>query len=205
MQEPVIYLVDDDAAVRDALSTLIRSIGLAVRAFDHPQIFLAEYQEEDVGCILLDVRMPTVSGMAVYEHLKSQGSQLPVILITGHGDINLCRTAFRNGVADFLTKPIDDQVLIESLQKAICISITAHQKMESKAKIRSRFGRLSEREQEICDLIVEGLPNKVIAGRLSLALRTVENHRAAIFQKMEVESLAQLVRLTVELTSPVVE
>lgn len=205
MQEPVIYLVDDDAAVRDGLSTLIRSIGLAVRAFDHPQTFLAEYQEEHVGCILLDVRMPTVSGLAVYEHLKERGSKLPVILITGHGDINLCRTAFKIGVADFLTKPIDDQVLIDSLQKAICISITAHQKARSRVQLRSRFGRLSEREQEICDLIVEGLPNKVIAGRLNLALRTVENHRAAIFQKMEVESLAQLVRLTVELTSPALE
>ena len=205
MQEPVIYLVDDDAAVRDGLSTLIRSIGLAVRAFDHPQTFLAEYQEEHVGCILLDVRMPTVSGLAVYEHLKERGAKLPVILITGHGDINLCRTAFKIGVTDFLTKPIDDQVLIDSLQKAICISITAHQNARSKAQLRSRFGRLTEREQEICELIVDGLPNKAIAGRLNLALRTVENHRAAIFQKMEVESLAQLVRLTVELTSPALE
>ena len=205
MQEPVIYLLDDDAAVRDALSTLIRSIGLSVKAFDHPQTFLAEYQEEHVGCLLLDMRMPMVSGLAVYEHLKARGSKLPVILITGHGDINMCRTAFKLGVTDFLTKPIDDRVLIDSLQKAICISITAHQKAETTARIRSRFSRLTEREQEICELIVEGLPNKVIAGRLNLALRTVENHRAAIFQKMEVDSLAQLVRLGVELVSTTLE
>lgn len=205
MQEPVVYVVDDDAAVRDALATLIRSIGLAVRVFDHPQTFLAEYQDEEVGCILLDVRMPMVSGIAVYEHLKANGSRMPVIMITGHGDVSLCRTAFKSGVTDFLTKPIDDQVLIESLQKAICTSIAAHQKAENKAEIRARFGRLSEREQEVFNLVVEGLPNKMIAGRLNLALRTVENHRAAIFQKMEVGSLAQLVRFSVALNSPALE
>ena len=199
MQEPVVYLVDDDAAVLDSLPMLIRAIGLAVKPYNHPDAFFREFSDEHVGCILLDLRMPIFSGMVVHEKLRAMGCRLPVIFITGHGDIAQCRKAFQNGAIDFLTKPIDDQALIDSLQKAISVSIGEHQRHVQRSAISEKFQRLSKREQEVCDLIVQGLPNKMIAKQLDLALRTTENHRAAVYRKLEITSLSELVKLSLAL------
>ena len=193
--EPIVYLVDDDSSVLDSLSKLIRSIAIRVITFDHPKVFLDHFRNEEVGCIILDIRMPGVSGIAVHEHLLAHGCALPVIFITGHGDVALCRKAFQNGALDFLTKPIDEQVMLDSLQMAIRTSVVSHQRRQKQQLIDAKFGRLTDREREVCALIVDGLANKQIATQLCLSLRTVENHRAAVFCKLEANSLAELVRM----------
>ncbi|HEV3425975.1 MAG TPA: response regulator [Paraburkholderia sp.] len=193
--EPTVYLVDDDAAVRDALALLIRSIGLKARTYGDPADFLAEIKGDETGCLVLDIRMPVINGFAVQERLTAMSSDLPIILITGHGDVAQCRRAFQNGAVDFLTKPIDEHALIESLQKAIREGqqrrLVKHQVSETRTKLR----KLSARERSVFDLVSEGLPNKVIADRLNLSLRTVETYRASVFEKLDATSVADLVKL----------
>lgn len=191
----VVYLVDDDAAVRDSLSLLMRSVGLQVKAFPNPSDFLAQYQGNELGCLVLDIRMPAISGLAVQEKLLADGSKLPIIMITGHGDVAQCRRAFQNGAVDFLTKPIDEQVLIDSLQKAIRISLDEHAARRQTEEVHTRLGRLSPRERAVCDRIADGLTNKLIADELALSLRTVEAYRASAFEKLGIASVAELVRL----------
>jgi FixJ family two-component response regulator len=193
--EPTVYLVDDDAAVRDALALLIRSVGLKAKTYGDPAHFLADIKGDEAGCLVLDIRMPVINGFAVQESLASSGCGLPVILITGHGDVAQCRRAFRNGAVDFLTKPIDEHALIESLQKAIRqgqAQRVAHQQI---AEVRARLSKLSARERSVFDLIGDGVPNKLIADQLNLSLRTVEAYRASVFEKLAATSVADLVRL----------
>jgi two-component system, LuxR family, response regulator FixJ len=197
MFEPVVYLVDDDPAVRDALSLLIRSIGLNVIVFEHAQHFLDHYDPGHVACLVLDIRMPDMNGLALQEALRVAGHAVPVIFITGHGDVAQCTRAFKAGAADFLAKPIDEQALIDSLQRAIKASIALHRRHAMDAQIHQKLGRLTERENDVLRLIVDGLPNKLIARRLDVSTRTVESHRAKVFEKLEVDSLAECVKMHV--------
>lgn len=193
--ETVVYLVDDDAAVRDALALLIRSIGLTAKPYGDPAAFLADIKGDELGCLVLDIRMPLLNGFAVQERLNAMGCSLPIILITGHGDMAQCRRAFRAGAVDFLTKPIDETALIESLQTAI------HQGREQQGMkqqindARARMERLTPRERSVFDLVCDGLQNKLIADRLHLSQRTVEAYRASVFEKLDATSVADLVRL----------
>lgn len=193
--ETVVYLVDDDAAVRDALALLIRSIGLTAKPYGDPAAFLADIKGDELGCLVLDIRMPLLNGFAVHERLNAMGCSLPIILITGHGDMAQCRRAFRAGAVDFLTKPIDETALIESLQTAI------HQGREQQGMkqqindARARMERLTPRERSVFDLVCDGLQNKLIADRLHLSQRTVEAYRASVFEKLDATSVADLVRL----------
>ncbi|MFC5428358.1 response regulator transcription factor [Paraburkholderia denitrificans] len=195
--EEIVYLVDDDAAVRDALSLLIRSIGIKSKAYGDPAAFLEDIQGDEIGCLVLDIRMPALNGFAVQERLSAMGSCLPIILITGHGDIAQCRRAFQNGAVDFLTKPIDENTLIESLQKAIQHGREQWASKRRTNDVRARLQKLTARERSIFDLVSDGLPNKVIADRLRLSLRTVETYRASVFEKLDASSTADLVKLKV--------
>lgn len=191
---PLIHLVDDDAAVRDGLALLIGTVGLRVQTWADPRVFLAEFDRASVGAVVLDVRMPGVSGLAVLETLISEQVDQPVIMLTGHGTVEMCRRAFKAGAAEFLEKPVDDERLIEALQNAVRQHVRSRHRHLADSACATRYGQLSAREREVLGLIVEGLTNKEIGRALELSPRTVESHRANLFAKLEAQSLAQLIR-----------
>lgn len=196
---PLIHVVDDDAAVRDALALLIGSVGLRAQTWADPQAFLAGFDRDAIGAVVLDVRMPVLSGIAVLERLVAEGVDQPLVMLTGHGTVELCRRAFKAGAAEFLEKPVDDDLLIDTLQQAVRMHVRTRTRNAADRAARERYARLSEREREVLGLIVAGLTNKEIGRALSLSPRTVENHRAHLFEKLEAESLAQVVRQYAEL------
>jgi two-component system, LuxR family, response regulator FixJ len=191
---PLVHLVDDDDAVRSSLSLRISTVGLRVQGWSDPQQFLREFPRQDIGAIVLDVRMPGMSGLAVLETLVAQGVDQPVIMLTGHGTVEMCRRAFKGGAAEFLEKPVDDEALLEALQHAVRQHVRSRERLSADRAARERYAQLSEREREVAGLIVEGLTNKEIGRALALSPRTVETHRANLFAKLQAESLAQLVR-----------
>jgi two-component system, LuxR family, response regulator FixJ len=194
MQAPLVQLVDDDDAVRDALALLIGTVGLRVQAWADPQAFLAGVDRDSIGAIVLDVRMPGIGGLAVLERLIAAGVDQPVIMLTGHGTVELCRRAFKSGAAEFLEKPVDDEQLLEALQHAVRAHVRSRERHHTDRASRERYAQLSPREREVLGLIVAGLTNKEIGRALQLSPRTVETHRANLFAKLETESLAQLIR-----------
>jgi len=193
-QSPLIHLVDDDAAVRDSLALLIGTVGLRVQAWEEPQRFLAEFDRASVGAIVLDVRMPGLGGLTVLDRLAAEGVDQPVVMLTGHGTVEMCRRAFKAGAAEFLEKPVDDEQLLEALQGAVRQHVRSRERSQADQAARRRYAQLSEREREVLGLIVAGLTNKEIARALALSPRTVETHRANVFAKLGCESLAQLIR-----------
>src|SRR5690349_17392851 len=191
---PLVHLIDDDDAVRSSLALLISTVGLRVQGWSDPQAFLREFPRGDIGAIVLDVRMPGISGLAVLETLLAQGVDQPVIMLTGHGTVDMCRRAFKSGAAEFLEKPVDDELLLEALQNAVRQHVRSRERLAADQQARERYAQLSEREREVLGLIVEGLTNKEIGRALTLSPRTVETHRANLFAKLQAESLAQLIR-----------
>ena len=191
---PTIHLIDDDAAVRESLALLIGTVGLRVTTWADPQAFLDGFDREAIGAIVLDVRMPGISGLTVLDTLVAQGVDQPVIMLTGHGTVEMCRRAFKAGAAEFLEKPVDDEALIEALQNAVRQHVRSRERHQADRQARERYAQLSEREREVLGLIVSGLTNKEIGRALAVSPRTVETHRANLFAKLEAESLAQLIR-----------
>ena len=191
---PLIHLIDDDHAVRASLSLLIGTVGLRVQDWSDPQQFLDRFDRQAIGAIVLDVRMPGISGLAVLDRLVAEGVDQPVIMLTGHGTVEMCRRAFKAGAAEFLEKPVDDERLIEALQQAVRQHVKSRQRQQADRAARERYAQLSEREREVLGLIIEGLTNKEIGRALELSPRTVETHRANLFAKLGAESLAQLIR-----------
>ena len=191
---PLVHLIDDDDAVRSSLALLISTVGLRVQGWADPQEFLREFPRNDIGAIVLDVRMPGISGLTVLETLVAQGVDQPVIMLTGHGTVEMCRRAFKAGAAEFLEKPVDDEALLEALQNAVRQHVKSRERVGADRFARERYAQLSEREKEVAGLIVEGLTNKEIGRALTLSPRTVETHRANLFAKLEADSLAQLIR-----------
>lgn len=191
---PLIHLVDDDAAVRQALGLLIETVGLRVAEWAHPQAFLDAFDRESIGAIVLDVRMPGLSGLTVIDLLREQGVDQPVILLTGHGTVDLCRRAFKAGAAEFLEKPVDDERLLEAVHDAVRAHVRSREREEASREARERFARLSPREHEVLAKIVAGLTNKEIGRALALSPRTVETHRVNLSAKLEVQGLAQMIR-----------
>ena len=191
---PLIHLIDDDQAVREGLALLIATVGLRVQAWAEPQAFLDGFDREAIGAIVLDVRMPGISGLSVLDTLVAQGVDQPVVMLTGHGTVEMCRRAFKAGAAEFLEKPVDDERLIEALQQAVRQHVKSRQRQQADRAARERYAQLSEREREVLGLIIEGLTNKEIGRALTLSPRTVETHRANLFAKLEADSLAQLIR-----------
>lgn len=191
---PTVHLIDDDQAVRDGLALLIGTVGLRVQPWSDPQAFLNDFDREGIGAIVLDVRMPGISGLSVLDTLVAQGVDQPVIMLTGHGTVDMCRRAFKAGAAEFLEKPVDDEALLEALQNAVRQHVRSRQRHQADRAARERYAQLSEREREVLGLIVEGLTNKEIGRALGLSPRTVETHRANLFAKLQAPSLAQLIR-----------
>jgi FixJ family two-component response regulator len=192
-QTPLIHLVDDDPAVRDSLALLIGTVGLRVQPWEHPQAFLDGFDRDAIGAIVLDVRMPGLGGLQVLEALRGQGADQPVVMLTGHGTVAMCRRAFKGGAAEFLEKPVDDQQLLDALQAAVRQHVRARQSHQADREARERYAQLSPREREVLGLIVAGLTNKEIGRALALSPRTVETHRAHLFGKLGAPTLAQLI------------
>ena len=191
---PLIHLIDDDAAVRDSLALLIGTVGLRVQAWADPLVFIKGFDRQGIGAIVLDVRMPGISGLTVLDDLVAQGVDQPVIMLTGHGTVEMCRRAFKAGAAEFLEKPVNDEQLLETLQNAVRQHVKSRERHQADRQARERYANLSEREREVLGLIVAGLTNKEIGRALSVSPRTVETHRANLFAKLQTESLAQLIR-----------
>jgi FixJ family two-component response regulator len=190
---PLIHLVDDDDAVRESLSLLIGTVGLRVRASSGAAAFLAGFDPDSIGAIVLDVRMPGTGGFSLLDTLNARGIDQPVLMLTGHGTVDLCRRAFKSGAVEFLEKPVDDDVLLDALQAAVRRHVQSRERNRGDRLARERYAQLSEREREVVGFIVAGLTNKEIARALSLSPRTVETHRANVFAKLRSASLAQLI------------
>ncbi len=193
-QSPLIHLIDDDAAVRESLALLISTVGLRVQTWERPDTFLAAFDRQGIGAIVLDVRMPGISGLSVLDTLVAQGVDQPILMLTGHGTVEMCRRAFKAGAAEFLEKPVNDEQLIEALQQAVRQHVKSRERHQADRLARERYAQLSEREREVLGLIVAGLTNKEIGRVLDRSTRTVETHRANLFAKLQAESLAQLIR-----------
>ena len=194
MTSPLIHLVDDDAAVRCSLALLLGTVGMKVAEWSHPQAFLDGFDRESVGAIVLDVRMPGIGGLTVLDRLRAEGVDQPVIMLTGHGTVEMCRRAFKAGAAEFLEKPVDDERLIEALHEAVRRHGRTRERVAADRDAHERFERLSEREREVLSLVVEGMTAKQIARVLGVSPRTVETHRANLGAKLETDSLAGLIR-----------
>lgn len=202
LHEPTVFLVDDDEAVRQSLALLIATYGLHVESCASAEEFLERWQADAAGCDVLDIRMASMSGLALQALLNERGVSLPLVFITGHGDLNLCRRAFQGGAVDFLTKPVDEQALMDGIRKSISRDLRQRRTAWETGNLRERFGLLSERERQVLELILNGLPNKLIARAIGLSTRTVESHRSRIYIKLGANSLAQLVRSVMKLEEP---
>ncbi|NIR29952.1 MAG: response regulator transcription factor [Gammaproteobacteria bacterium] len=195
MAAPTVFIVDDDDAVRDALQLLMESAGLRAEAYASGQAFLDAYRLDRAGCLVLDIRMPGLSGLELQEHLSAAGISLPVIMLTGHGDVPAAVRALKAGAVDFLEKPYDSDMLLERVQQAITRDAQERRVSSLQAETTQRLEQLTPREREVMELIVAGKANKVVAFELQISERTVELHRARIMKKMGVRSLPELMRL----------
>ncbi|MGQ0587169.1 MAG: response regulator transcription factor [Gammaproteobacteria bacterium] len=196
---PLVYVVDDEEAVGDSTAMLLRTVGLRSRVYRDPRQFLEEYRPEQPGCLLLDVRMPQMGGLEVQKELARRNATLPVIFITGHGDVPMAVEAMRAGALDFIQKPFNDDELIRRVQKALEQDAREREQLERREEIAARWKELTPRERDIARRIGDGAANKVVAAELGISIRTVELHRARILQKMGVRSVAQLAQMLARL------
>ena len=194
-QNSTVYIVDDDQAIRYAMELLMRSVGLDYEIFHSADDFLADYTNDRAGCLVLDIRMPGLGGLELQEKLNELGSTLPIIFITGHGDVPMAVEAMQKGAVDFIQKPFRDQELLEQISEALKTDQERRSVRDQKSEVLNRAEKLTKREHEVMDLVVTGKPNKVIAYELGVSQRTVEIHRARVMEKMEARSLADLVRM----------
>jgi two-component system response regulator DctR len=192
MSDAVAHIVDDDPAVRDALQWLLRSRGVTSKSWDSADGFLASAHQDLCGCLLLDVRMPGMSGIELFDRLQTLNCRLPVIFLTGHGDVPMAVQALKDGAFDFVEKPYDDNALVDKVVDALAQDAKRSAREVSVNSVRNRLTQLTLREQEVMQQILAGRLNKVIADELGIAMRTVEVHRSHIFEKMEVRSAVEL-------------
>ena len=193
---PTVFVVDDYAPVRSAVSRLLRAAAFAVAAFASPEEFLAQYDPHTPGCLVLDLDMPAVNGLELQRILARKGSVLPIIFLTGHGDVPKSVQAMKRGAIDFLTKPVNDENLLAAVRAAIEKDRALRREQTDLSEIRARLATLTPREREVLEHVVTGKLNKQIAGDLGTVEQTVKVHRARVMQKMRVQSVAELVRLT---------
>ena len=193
--DAIVFVVDDDASVRRSTERLVRSAGFAIQAFASAREFLDNARTEKPGCLVLDVHMPGLSGLDLQRELAQRGVELPIIFLTGHGDIPMTVRAMKAGAVEFLTKPVKSRELLAAIESAIERGLVSHQARRETLALRQRYERLTPREREVLPLVVAGLLNKQIAGEVATSERTVKFHRAHIMKKMEAESLADLVRM----------
>lgn len=198
--EPVVYVVDDNPATRDVLRCLIESVSLSVETYESAHAFLAAFRFGRPACLVLDVRMPGMSGLDLQEKLAAEGCSAPVIIITGHGDVSMAVRAMKAGALDFIEKPFSEQALLDRVQQAVEIHKGRLRDEAVMANIDERIKRLSPREHDVMGMVVTGKSNKAIAENLGLSPKTVEVHRARVMEKMSAKSLPELVRLHVKST-----
>lgn len=195
--DAIVFIVDDDEAVRQSTAWLIESIGLNVKAFASADEFLENYNNES-GCVVMDVRMPGISGLEAQEEMKNKGISLPLIFITGHGDVPMAVRALKRGAFDFIEKPFNDQLLLDAVQRGLKKNSEARESLIENESIDKRIASLTPREHEVMLRVTEGKPNKVIAHELNVSIKTVEVHRARMMEKMEASSVAELVKVTIQ-------
>ena len=193
--EPAVFVVDDDAAVRRFLGGLIESVELCVEAYASAQDFLEAYEPGRPGCLVLDVRMPGMSGLELQRELTDRAIDLPVIVLTGHGNVQVAVHAMKAGAVDFIEKPFDNELLLDRIQKAVAKNVHAASERVRRNEIAVRLQQLTPRERQVLDLVISGETNKGVARHLDISERTVEIHRANVMRKMRATSLADLVRL----------
>ncbi len=194
-QAPVVFVVDDDQSVRRSLSRLVRSAGLEVQTFSTPAAFLGNPRPDRPACAVLDLRMPGQSGLAVQEVLTRADADIPIVFLTGHADVPTTVRAMKAGATDFLQKPVNEQDLLDAIQRAVERATALRQARAERELVKGRAATLTPREREVFALVVAGLPNKLVADRLGAAEKTVKLHRARVMQKMKADSLADLVRM----------
>lgn len=201
MSEPTVYIVDDDPDMRDSLRWLLKTVGLRTTVFATAEDFAREYREDGPACLVLDVRMPGWSGLDLFEELAARGSRIPVLFITAYADVPMAVRAMKSGAVEFLEKPFNGQALLEKIQQALRESSSQFARQVAQDELLSRFDALTDKEREVLTLIRDGLVNKEIAARLEITPRAVEMRRAGLMRKLEVESLSELLRLSLVLES----
>jgi FixJ family two-component response regulator len=195
LPESIVFVVDDDRAIRDSLSWLLNSVGLPVRAYAKAADFLADHDPAQPGCLVLDVRMPGMSGLDLQAELERRGVELPTIVITGHAEVPMAVRAVKAGAIDFIEKPFSDQFLLDRVRQALEIDRQNREVRSRREDARQRLAALTAREREVLHLVVAGKANKEIASDLGVSTKTVEVHRAHVMSKMHVDSLAELIRV----------
>jgi FixJ family two-component response regulator len=195
---PTVFVVDDDEGARNSLRFLLKSVGLQATAFNSAQEFLAAYAPSQAGCLVLDVRMPGMSGLDLQQELNRRGAVIPVIFVTGHGDVPMAVEAVQHGAFDFVQKPYREQEMLDRIQRALAKDRANRQALQERDRIRARLASLTPREREVMALMTLGKANKVMAAELGLSQRTVEIHRAHVMEKSGATSVAQLVRMVLD-------
>jgi FixJ family two-component response regulator len=201
MPDKAVFVVDDDAAVRQGLRFMLRAVGYCVEAFPSARSFLEDYDPRRGGCLLLDVQMPQMTGLVLQQQLNVRGWRIPVIFITGHGTVSLAIAAMKAGAFDFIEKPLREDTLLESIERALDWTDRAYEERLERATLQVRTALLTPRECEVFELVAAGEPNKVIARRLDISFRTVELHRARISEKLQARSLSDLIRMGIIMNS----
>jgi len=199
--DPAVFIVDDDAAVRDSLRWLMDSVGLRVEEFASGETFLEHITPLHPGCVVLDLRMPGLGGFEVYQRLREREIDLPVIIISGHGDVPIAVRALKSGVADFIEKPFSDQELLDCVQQALRRDLDNRVQQLKREELMARYLTLTPRELDVLRLVVDGSANKEVSAILGISLKTVETHRARVMDKMAAGSVSELVRMTLIIES----
>ncbi|MDR3637755.1 MAG: response regulator [Isosphaeraceae bacterium] len=201
MREPTVYVVDDDPDMRDSLQWLMTTVGLSVSVFSSASSFLEEFAPKGPGCLVFDVRMPGMSGLDLYEELIARGDGMPVIFITAYADVPMAVRALKSGAVEFVEKPFNRQALLDRVQRAIKDDCERWKRLTERAALARRFALLTDKERQVLDLVKEGQPNKAISAALGITSRAVEMRRASLMGKLAVRSLAELLRLILEVES----
>jgi two-component system response regulator FixJ len=202
MSNKTVFVVDDDAGVRQGLRFMLRAAGYSVEAFPSARSFLEDYDPRRGGCLLLDVQMPQMTGLELQQRLNVRGWRIPVIFITGHGTVPMAIAAMKAGAFDFIEKPLRDDTLLESIERALHWNDRAYEERLERATLQARATLLTPRERDVFELVAAGEPNKVIARQLGISFRTVELHRAHITEKLQARSLSDLIRMGIIMNCP---